>query len=79
MTVQQIGAIDQDGRIWLDARQVISALRDRAERYEAMADDEPIEGMLPEAYRTSCLTAAAALVDRADALDLECLARVNDR
>jgi hypothetical protein len=77
VSAQEIGAIEQDGRLWLDARQVIDALRDRAERYEALADGEPVPGMEESAYRMSCLTAAAALVDRADALDLECLARVN--
>jgi hypothetical protein len=78
VTTQEIEAIQQGGKVWLDAAALIAALRDRAERYSTMADEEPVEGYTQETYRSSCWAAAAALIDRADALDLECIARVNE-
>lgn len=79
MTSQEIAAIQQDGQVWLSATDLIRAMRDRARRFEAMADQEPIEGSSPEVYRTACWSVTAELIDRADTLDLLCLAKVNER
>lgn len=64
------------GEVWLNARDVVAALRDRAARWDQMAltpgDDSP-----EEQHKTACWAASAALERSADEIDLACIARVN--
>lgn len=73
-----VNAIEQDGELWLNARQLIAALRAKSEWWDSQATEEPEGGYPRDAYRTSCWSAAFVLDNAATALDLECLARVNE-
>lgn len=78
MTEQPIGAIQQDGQVWLSATDLIAAMRDRARRFDLMAEQEPMDGWEPDVYRTACWSVTAELIERADTLDLLCMAKVNE-
>lgn len=64
------------GEIWLNAQDVVAALRDRSERWDRLAlvpGDEAPE----EQRQTACWAASAALARSADEIDLACIARMN--
>lgn len=67
-----VTAIEQDGQLWLNAAQLIAHMRERASRWDAEASEEATERQ-----RAAYWGACAAFSIEADALDLECLARVN--
>lgn len=72
--VSEVRAIEQDGELWLNAAQLIAHMRGRASRWDAEATgDEETTEQQRAAYWGAC----AAFSIEADALDLECLARVN--
>jgi hypothetical protein len=75
----ELGAVTQDGRVYLDAQHLIRALRDRAAHWDRMAEDEEqMAGWDPERYQTACWTAAVELQDRANDLDLYCIERISE-
>lgn len=71
----EVKAIEQDGELWLNAAQLIAHMRERASRW----DTEAGGGEVTEKQRAAYWGACAAFTLEADAIDLECLARVNGR
>lgn len=71
--VSEVRAIEQDGELWLNAAQLIAHMRERASRWDA----EAAGGDATEKQRAAYWGACAAFSIEAEALDLECLARVN--
>jgi uncharacterized protein (DUF885 family) len=76
VTTVEVKGISQGGEIWLNARQLIAHLRERAARFDTMART-PDDGYDQTTYQTACWAAAAMLQGTADEFDLECLSRVN--
>lgn len=77
MTIE-IAAVERDGEVFLNARQLIDALRERAARWDAMALAPEEDEADPERHAAACWAASAVLVRSADEIDLACLAQVNE-
>lgn len=78
MTDVEIRNTVQDGEIWLNARDVVRALRDRSERWDLMAlEPEDGDETPPEQRQTACWAASAALERSADEIDVACMDRIN--
>lgn len=78
MTDFELAAVERDGELYLNARQLIARLRERAANWDDLALTPDEEETDPERHAAACWAASAVLIREADGIDLACLERVSE-